>query len=57
MPLEAVNQNRWRYDREGAWLKPRCGGQRVDLSKVDRMRFEIERMPYSTAGPLPFAGA
>jgi hypothetical protein len=53
LPLEAVNQNRWRYDREGAWLKPRCGGQRVDLSKVDRMRFEIERMPYSAAGPLP----
>ena len=22
MPLEAVNQNRWRYEREGAWLKP-----------------------------------
>ena len=20
MPLEAVNQNRWRYEREGAWL-------------------------------------
>jgi hypothetical protein len=53
MPLESVNQNRWRYDREGAWLKPRCGGQRVDLSKVDRMRFEIERMPYSVAGSIP----
>jgi len=43
MPLEAVNQNRWRFDREGAWLKPRCQGQRVDLRKVDRMRIEIER--------------
>jgi hypothetical protein len=53
LPLEAVNQNRWRYDRESAWLKPRCGGQRLDLSKVDRMRFEIERMPYSVAGPIP----
>jgi hypothetical protein len=53
MPLEAVNQNRWRYEREGAWLKPRCGGQRVDLTKVDRMRFEIERMPYATTGALP----
>lgn len=37
MKLEAVKQNRWRYDREGAWLKPMCGGSRVDLSKVDRM--------------------
>lgn len=53
MPLEAVNLNRWMYEREGAWLKPRCGGQRVDLFKVDRMRFEIERMPYSLDGPLP----
>lgn len=43
VPLEAVNQNRWRYEREGAWLKPRCQGQRVNLHKVDRMRFEIER--------------
>ena len=31
VPLEAVNQNRWRYPREGAWLKPMCGGDRVDL--------------------------
>ncbi len=53
MPLEAVNQNRWMYDREGAWLKPRCGGQRVDLAKVDRMRFEIERPAYNLQGPLP----
>jgi hypothetical protein len=53
MPLAAVDQNRWMFNREGAWLKPRCGGQRVDLAKVDRMRFEIERMPYSATGPLP----
>jgi len=43
MRLEAVNQNRWRYDREGAWLKPYCGGDRVDLSKVDRMMITILR--------------
>lgn len=43
VPLEAVNQNRWRYDREGAWLKPYCGGDRVDLSKVDRMTIAILR--------------
>ena len=43
VPLEAVNQNRWRYPREGAWLKPRCREQRVDLSRVDRATLEIER--------------
>ena len=41
VPLEAVDQNRWRYDREGAWLKPRCGGDRVDLNRVDRMAVTI----------------
>ena len=48
VPLEAVNQNRWRYEREGAWLKPICGGQRVDLRKVDRMQLTILRK-----GPHP----
>ena len=48
MPLEAVNQNRWMYPREGAWLKPRCEGQRVDLAKVDRMKVVVQRK-----GPLP----
>ena len=43
VPLEAVNQNRWRYPREGAWLKPLCGGDRVDLARVDRMRIVVER--------------
>ena len=42
-PLEAVNQNRWRYEREGAWLKPRCRYERVDLRRVDRMLIEVER--------------
>jgi hypothetical protein len=52
MPLEAVNQGRWMYDREAAWLKPRCGGQRVDLAKVDRMQLVIERPPHGVGGPL-----
>jgi len=43
IPLEAVNQNRWRYPREGAWLKPMCGGDKVDLSKVDRMTLTVLR--------------
>ncbi len=41
MPLEAVDQNRWAYEREGAWLKPRCLGDRVDLSRVDRMTITV----------------
>jgi hypothetical protein len=41
MPLEAVNGNRWRYDREGALLKPRASGERVDLHRVDRLRLRV----------------
>lgn len=43
MPLNLVDQNRWGIDREGAFLKPRCSGDRVDLAKVDRMRFTLLR--------------
>lgn len=43
VPLEAVNQNRWRYPREGAWLKPMCWGDRVALERVDRMTLTILR--------------
>ncbi len=42
-PLSLVDQNRWGIDREGAFLKPRCSGDRVDLNKVDRMRLIILR--------------
>lgn len=41
MPLSLVDQNRWGIDREGAFLKPRCSGDRVDLEKVDRMKLYI----------------
>lgn len=41
MPLSLVDQNRWGIDREGAFLKPRCAGDRVDLAKVDRMKLYI----------------
>ncbi|MDQ5853226.1 MAG: hypothetical protein M3380_14370, partial [Chloroflexota bacterium] len=43
MQLEAVHQNRWRYEREGAWLKPICTGDTVDLRKVDRMAITVLR--------------
>jgi hypothetical protein len=40
---EAVNQNRWQFPREGAWMKPMASGARVDLAKVDRMRIRLLR--------------
>lgn len=41
--LSLVDQRMWQADREGAFLKPLCGGDRVDLSKVDRMTFTVHR--------------
>jgi hypothetical protein len=43
MQAGAINQNRWQFLREGAWLKPTAGGLRVDLSKVDRMNIVVLR--------------
>src|SRR5437867_3017067 len=43
MPLSAVDQNRWMLQREGAWLKPLAGGDRVDLKRVDRMILRVLR--------------
>ncbi|HEY3280981.1 MAG TPA: hypothetical protein VGN26_01795 [Armatimonadota bacterium] len=43
MELSAVDQNRWQYPREGSCLKPMCGGDRVDLSRVDRMTLTVLR--------------
>jgi hypothetical protein len=43
MPLSLVDQNQWGIEREGAFLKPRCGGDRVNLQKVDRMQLSILR--------------
>jgi hypothetical protein len=48
-PLHLVDQNQWRIPREGAFLKPMCWGDRVDLSKVDRMKFYINRKSEQTA--------
>ncbi|MFW6146441.1 MAG: hypothetical protein ACOC7R_03815 [Planctomycetota bacterium] len=52
LPLEAVEQNRWMYPREGAWLKVLCGGDRVDLAKVDRLTFTCCR---KAEGPVRWA--
>jgi len=44
LPLGATDLNRWGLEREGAWLKPMCGGDRVDLSRVDRISLMVLRM-------------
>jgi len=43
LPIEALNQNRWLYPREGAWLKVITAGDRVDPAKVDRLTFRCWR--------------
>jgi hypothetical protein len=43
MPFSLVDQNRWGIEREGAFLKPRCGGDRIDIAKVDRVLFVVHR--------------
>jgi hypothetical protein len=48
MALSLVDQNRWQSDREGAFLKPLAGGDRVDPAKVDRATFTLRRK-----GPQP----
>lgn len=43
LPLHLIDQNRWRSEREGAFLKPMSSGDRVDLEKVDRLIFAMIR--------------
>ncbi|MBL8177176.1 MAG: hypothetical protein JNK48_21055 [Bryobacterales bacterium] len=43
LDLSLTDQNRWQSGREGAFLKPMAGGDRVDLSKVDRLTFTVSR--------------
>jgi hypothetical protein len=43
VPLTATNQDRWKYDREGAWLKPLAGGDRVNPDDVDRITVAVIR--------------
>lgn len=43
MPIAALDLNRWMLDREGAFLKPICGGSRVDPAKVDRITLTLLR--------------
>ncbi len=43
LPLRFTDLNQWRLDREGAWMKQICGGDRIDLAGVDRMTLKILR--------------
>jgi hypothetical protein len=42
-PLSAVDQNVWLLGREAALIKRLCGGDRVDLARVDRIQLRLER--------------
>lgn len=52
MNLALTDQNRWQADREGAFLKPLVGGDRVELAKVDRITLRLHR---KAPGPARFA--
>jgi hypothetical protein len=41
--LALTDQNRWQADREGAFLKPIVGGDRIDLALVDRAKLTLLR--------------
>jgi len=49
LPLSATDQNLWMLMREGAYLKPLCFGDRVDLKKVDRLRLYIRTKSHEPA--------
>lgn len=51
LDLSLTDQNRWQQGREGAFLKPMAGGDRVDLSKVDRLTLSVSR---TAGGPVRF---
>ncbi|MGH3488293.1 MAG: hypothetical protein ACRDP8_10345 [Actinopolymorphaceae bacterium] len=48
IPLSATDQKQWLLGREGAWLKPLCWGDPVDLGRVDRIELTLDRK-----GPEP----
>ena len=45
LPMNAVDQHRWLLGREGAFLKPQCEGDRIELAKVDRATFTVLSKP------------
>ncbi len=51
MPLEIMNQGKWRLGREGAWLKPSCSGERIDPAAADSAALTVIR---KSSGPVRF---
>jgi hypothetical protein len=51
IPTKLVRLDEWLHGREGGWLKISCGGDRVDLSKVDRMMITVI---HKAEGPARF---
>jgi hypothetical protein len=51
MPLTATLQNQWLFEREGALLKPMAWGDRVEISRVDRLTIKVYR---KIEGPVRF---
>jgi len=43
LPLQLTDMNKWRMEREGAWMKQIIAGDRVNLQNVDRMTLCILR--------------
>lgn len=52
MPIEMLSQAKWRFDREGAWLKPMARGDRIDPAKAERMVLTVHR---KSDAPVRFA--
>ena len=49
LPLAMTDLNRWMVGRESAWLKPMCGGERVNLENVDRILIIVQQKSSSPA--------
>lgn len=43
LPLAATDLNRWGLEREGAWLKPLCYGDRIDPAHIERITLTVLR--------------
>ncbi len=43
LPLTVTDQERWMLEREGAFLKPLCWGDPVDVERVDRIELRLHR--------------
>ncbi len=43
LPLDMLNQGRWRLEREGAWLKPICTGERVEAAAAESITLSVMR--------------